>query len=174
MVDGKVLPIHWCEGSVDAASFLAMLKGMVWPAVRASATRKSYWFQQDGASVHCTAEVLAFLASKFGARPKGDLNTEYNWPPYSPYLFPLDFSFWGQSMAHVVRCQPRTIPELRQVVEDFASNLDPVKVRRMARHTRYRAELWVSQAGGHFEQLIKKKQWSFIYIKMPIFVIISI
>ena len=68
LIDGKVLPIHWFEGSVNAASYLAMLKGLVWPAVRASATRKQYWFQQDGASVHCTPEVLAFLASKFGAR----------------------------------------------------------------------------------------------------------
>ena len=92
--------------------------------MRASATRKQYWFQQDGASVHCTPEVLAFLASKFGARVISR-NTEHSWPPYSPDLSPLDFSFWGQAMAHVVRCQPATIPELKQVVEDFASNFDP-------------------------------------------------
>ena len=51
-------------------------------------------------------------------------------------------------MAHVVRCQPATIPELKQVVEDFDSNVDSNKARRMARHTRYRAELYMSQAGG--------------------------
>ena len=156
LVDGKVLPIHWFEGSVDAAAYLAMLQGLVWPAVRASATRKQYWFQQDGASVHCTKEVLAFLASKFGARVISR-NSEHNWPPYSPDLSPLDFSFWGQAMAHVVRCQPATIPELKQVVEDFASNFNTDTARRMARHTRYRAELCVSQAGGHFEHLIKKR-----------------
>ena len=156
MVDKRVLPIHWFEGSVDSAAYLAMLQGLVWPAVRASATRKQYWFQQDGASVHCTKEVLAFLASKFGARVISR-NSEHNWPPYSPDLSPLDFSFWGQAMAHVVRCQPATIPELKQVVEDFASNFDADTARRMARHTRYRAELCVSQAGGHFEHLVKKR-----------------
>ena len=85
LVDGKVLRIHWFEGSVDAAAYLAMLQGLVWPAVRASATRKNYWFQQDGASVHCTAEVLAFLASKFGARVISG-NTEHNWPPYTAQI----------------------------------------------------------------------------------------
>ena len=60
-------------------------------------------------------------------------------------------------MAHVVRCQPATIPELKQVVEDFASNFDPETAKRTARYKRYRSELCVSQAGGHFEHLIKKR-----------------
>ena len=81
--------------------------------------------------------------------------TEHHWPPYSPDLNPLDFSFWSQAMSHVVRCQPTTLQELKEVVEDFASNFDPVKARSMARHTRKRAQLCVDQAGGHFEHLVE-------------------
>ena len=59
-------------------------------------------------------------------------------------------------MAQVVRCQPSTLQELKDVVEDFASNIDPAKVRSMVRHARYRAELCVAEGGGHIEHLVKK------------------
>ena len=135
IVDGVVLPVHWFEGSVDGPTYLGMLQTMVWPAIRGRATRREYWFQQDGASPHCTPEVLAFLASKFGDRVISR-RTEHHWPPYSPDLSPLDFSFWSQAMAHVVRCEPSTLEQLKQVVEDFATNFDPEKARAMARHCR--------------------------------------
>ena len=154
IVDGQVLPVHWFEGSVDGPTYLAMLQTVVWPAIRGRVTRRAFWFQQDGASPHCTGEVLAFLAAKFGDRVISR-RTEHHWPPYSPDLNPLDFSFWSQAMSHVVRCQPTTLQELKEVVEDFASNFDPVMARSMARHTRKRAQLCVDQAGGHFEHLVK-------------------
>ena len=154
IVDGKVLPVHWFQGSVDGPSYLGMLQNIVWPAIKGRATRREYWFQQDGASPHCTAEVLAFLASKFGDRVISR-QTEHHWLPYSPDLNPLDFSFWSQAMAHVVRCEPSTLQELKEVVEDFAINFDPEKAKSMARHTRRRAQLCVQQAGGHFEHLVK-------------------
>ena len=53
------------------------------------------------------------------------------WSPYSPDLNPLDFSFWSQAMAHVVRCEPPTLQELKEVVEDFAINFNPEKARAM-------------------------------------------
>ena len=93
-MDGRVLPVHWFQGSVDAKAYLEMLKEVVWPAIRGRATRREYWFQQDGASPHCTPEVLAFLSSKFGDRVISR-RTEHFWPPYSPDLNPLDFSFWA-------------------------------------------------------------------------------
>ena len=77
--------------------------------------------------------------------------TDHIWPPYSPDLNPLDFSFWSQAMAHVVRCQPATLDDLKNVVNDFALNFDPEKARSMAIHARYRCELCRAQQGGHFE-----------------------
>ena len=40
------------------------------------------------------------------------------------------------------------------MVEDFARNFDSAKARSMARYARYRAELCVSQTGGHIERLV--------------------
>ena len=92
IVDGQVLPVHWFQGSVD---------GLTW---QSRATRRHFWFQQDSASPHCTD--CTFLASKIGDRVISR-RTEHHWPPYSPDLNPLDFSFWSQAMAHAVRCEPK-------------------------------------------------------------------
>ena len=53
-------------------------------------------------------------------------------------------------------CQPSTLDQLKQVVEDFATTFDPEKAKSMARHTKYRAQLCINQAGGHFEHLVRK------------------
>ena len=81
--------------------------------------------EQDSASPHCTD--CTFLASKIGDRVISR-RTEHHWPPYSPDLNPLDFSFWSQAMAHAVRCEPTT---------------------------RRRAQQCVQQAGCHFQHLLK-------------------
>ena len=154
---GKFCQSIGLEGSVDGDVYLDVLKTIVWPAVRGMATRRSYWFQQDGASPHVTAEVMEFLRSKFGDRIISR-KSQHHWPPYIPDLSPLDFSFWSQAMSHVIRVKPKTITDLKNCVEDFANNFDPQKVRSMSRHTRYRAELCVSVDGGHFEHLVKKKK----------------
>ncbi|KAF0292002.1 hypothetical protein FJT64_016980 [Amphibalanus amphitrite] len=44
VVDGKCLPVHWFTGSVNSDAYLEMLQTVVWPAVRARATRHQYWF----------------------------------------------------------------------------------------------------------------------------------
>ena len=156
IVNGKVLPVHWFQANVDSPAYLDMLRTMVWPAIRGMATRHQYWFQQDGASPHCTPDVLSFLADKFGDRVISR-NSDHFWPPYSPDLNPLDFSFWSQAMAHVLRCQPATLEELKTVVNDFALHFDPEKAKSMARHVRYRAQLCKQQNGGHFEDLVRDK-----------------
>jgi hypothetical protein len=154
IVDGRCLPVVWLEGSVNGKVYLnQVLKGTLWPAVKNLATRRQYWFQQDGASCHVTAPCLDFLSSKFDDRIISR-STQHHWPPYSPDLSPLDFSFWNQSMMHIKRCEPRTIPELQRSVEEFASSVGEDQLRRMARHTIKRAALCIQGNGGHFEHLL--------------------
>ena len=33
-VDGKLLPIHWFEGSVNGESYIKMLEDKVWPSAK--------------------------------------------------------------------------------------------------------------------------------------------
>ena len=58
-------------------------------------------------------------------------------------------------MAEVVRCEPGNMDELKDIVNEFAENMDPDLVRRMCAHTRKRAEICVAQKGCHFEHLLK-------------------
>ena len=42
IANGRVLPVYWFEGSVNSDKYLTMLQTMVWPAIRARATRDQY------------------------------------------------------------------------------------------------------------------------------------
>ena len=50
------------------------------------------WFQQDGATPHSAKHVLSWLHETFGVNFIS-FKTEKIWPPHSPDLNPLDFSF---------------------------------------------------------------------------------
>ena len=125
----------------------------MWPAVKNMATKKHYWFQQDDAPCHVSAVVMEFLRSKFNDRIISRGST-HHWSTHSPDLSCLDFSFWSQAIDQVVETEPQTIAELKKVVEDFAASITAEKLRKMARHTRRRAELCVAEKGGYFEHLL--------------------
>ena len=68
-------------------------------------------------------------------------NSEHHWPPYSPDLTCLDFSFWPQAQEQVVRQKPQTSSHLKSIVEEFARSISEEQLRRMARHSRRRTDL---------------------------------
>ena len=150
MVNGKCLPVVWFEGSVNGQVYLELLQNTLWPAVRASATRKQFWYQHDGAPCHVATQCLEFLKSKFGDRILSR-NTKHHWPANSPDLTPMDFSFWTQASNHVKKVKPQSLDAMKRAVEDFAANLDEEAIRKMCRHTRKRALACVSAEGKYFE-----------------------
>ena len=79
---------------------------------------------------------------------------EIEWPSRSPDLNPLDYSFWGQAMKAVWDAQPTSTEELATVVEHFFENVPQNVVRKTVANIRKRAELCISQRGGHFEHLL--------------------
>ena len=66
MVDGKGSQVRWMVDeadrpvSVNGDRYLAMIRNCVWPEVRYRSSRRHFWWQQDGASAHCTAAVPSF------------------------------------------------------------------------------------------------------------------
>ena len=87
LVDVRVLTIRWMDKphhprTVTAESYLNMLCTEVWPEVAQEAGRGCWWFEQDGASVHCTDDILAFLNNKFRRRGVSR-HGEHGWPPSS-------------------------------------------------------------------------------------------
>ena len=65
---------------------------------------------------------MRFLKAKFACRVISR-NSEHHWPPYSPDLTCLDFSFWPQVQKEVVRHKPQTLSQLKSIMEDFARNI---------------------------------------------------
>ena len=109
---------------------LFMLQTVVWPAVSSVATRRGYWFQQDGARPHTTRMVLDWLAQKIGEHVISNL-TDRVWLPRSPDLSPLDFWLWGVCLAELRRSPPGSIEELKETVNAYADSLIPMKSKKL-------------------------------------------
>ena len=101
--------------TVNSQCYVEVLEKF-WAEVPAS-QRKSAWFQQDGASCHCSNISLAWLKERFNTRLVSRRLDTF-WSPHSPDLSPPDFFLWGYLKSKVYRNKPRTIPELQKAVED--------------------------------------------------------
>ena len=110
VIEGQLI-IHWFDNnvSVNGQTYLNMLKEKVWPKIRNLASRRMYWFQQDGAAVHTTKDVREWLNKTFHGRVTSRM-IEHPWPAKSPDLSPLDYWFWNVAMAELRRA-PREILE---------------------------------------------------------------
>ena len=78
---------------------------------------------------------------------------EVIWPPKSPDMNPLDFFLWGHTMSHIFRCQPRTLTDMKDMVDDFCRSLDADLIKKVCRSVHSRAKLCLEQEGGHFEHI---------------------
>ena len=156
LVDGKVL-LHWFDPgqSVNQHVYLDMLKTKVWPFVSHHATRKGYWFQQDGAKAHTAVSVRSWLTQKFHERVISHLMDRI-WPPRSPDLSPLDYWFWGACLQELRRSPPRTIDELKATVEAYAASLTSEEISKAVLDILPRAEACILAEGGAFEYRLKQ------------------
>ena len=74
IVDGKVPVVHPLVDengrklTLNRSGYLDFLREETWLTFSSSATRKGYWWLQDGAPVHCTTEAKKFLAEIFRGR----------------------------------------------------------------------------------------------------------
>ena len=152
LVEGKVLGPVWFEGNMTGEVYREEVLEFVWNKVKGVATRKGYWFMQDGASSHTTNDNMRFLHSKFHDRIISNKN-EVIWPPKSPDMNPLDFFLWGHTMSHIFRCQPRTLTDMKDMVDDFCRSLDADLIKKVCRSVHSRAKLCLEQEGGHFEHI---------------------
>ena len=75
--------------TINGVTYLNMLKGTFHDD-----THPDEWFQQDGATAHTAGEVMAWLNVRFSRRLISH-RSEFQWPPRSPDLSPLDFYLWG-------------------------------------------------------------------------------
>ena len=104
--------------------------------------------------MHTTNDVLDFLQEKFHGRVISN-RLKLSWPAKSPDLNPMDFYFWGAAEAEVFQKKPKTIPELKAIVETYASRIPRDTLLRVADNFVERAKKCNQEDGGHFEYLLK-------------------
>ena len=85
--------------------------------------------------------------------------TDRIWPPRSPDLSPLDFWFWGPCETYVYSKQPENFEELKAYVAEYAASIPEDLVHRVYQNMRKRARACIEAEGGHFEHLLKQKNY---------------
>ena len=102
------------EGTITADKYRRVLEHEFVPGARRCRMLRKYWFMQDGARPHRTAEVFHFLQATFRNRivALGTLaltGHDVEWPPYSPDLNPSDFFLWDYLKDRVFKDVPATL-----------------------------------------------------------------
>ena len=72
---------------------------------------------QELSPMHTTVNSLFYLKVKFSARAVSN-KTDFPWPPKGPDLNPLDFYFRGVAEKEVFDKKPKTLEELKLIVEN--------------------------------------------------------
>ena len=150
LCDGKVIGPVWIEGTMDQYVYREVMEDHVWPVIRHVATRNSLWLMQDGATCHTTRYNMDHLKEKFGNRIISN-KSEQMWPPCSPDCNPLDYFFWGHAMAHIFRCKPSTMAELKVLVNRFGESMDKELIRKVCGSTLDRLRMLEIVKGVNFE-----------------------
>ena len=130
-----------------------MLERLVIPTIRSNGAQRTAIFQQDGARAHTSCEKLAFLKQYFPGRLISN-RTEFQWPPRSPDLSPLDFWSWGHLRNSVyANPRPRTTAELKTKLLKCYEEIPRFMFRHAVLSAQKRAHLCLEAKGKHFENI---------------------
>ena len=155
IVDGEILPVYWFRDahgnavSVQGESYPRMFNEHVYPCIKTKDIWRRWWFQQDGATPHCTNANIEMLNDKFKGRVISR-RAEVVWPSCSPDLNPLDYWFWGYCMNKISREKPETMQEVCEIVERMCRDTPEDMIRRSV-DISARVQLCMANNGGHFQ-----------------------
>ena len=115
--------------------------------------RRNIWFQLDGAPIHTTKRTKYLLNLQFPGRWMGHLGP-IHFPPYSPDLTPLDFSFWSVLRTRVYQQRPATVPHLKDIITQECNAMTAEYIDRICtKEVSRRVQLICEEKGQHIEQL---------------------
>ena len=121
------------------------------PALR---TRKvpirKTWYQQDGATAHCTKHALKLLSNKFGDRIFSG-RTDRIWPPRSLDLNPCDYYLWGRVKEMLYSTTLTNLEELRAKILEMLRGLSHDELAAAINELPSRLQLLRTARGKHFE-----------------------
>lgn len=109
--------------------------------------RAKMHFQHDGASIHSTREVTAWLDNKFNRNWIGRYST-IPWPARSPDITPLDLFLWGYFKNKVYKLRPfRNREHLEECIRHCVASITPSMLRNVRKEFSSRTMLCMEREG---------------------------
>lgn len=146
--DGDGKPIN-----VNGENYCAMLSDFLIPELKRRKKCSKTVFQQDGATSHVTKPVKELLTGTFGSRiiSRG---FEFEWPPNSPDLSPLDFWLWGVLKDRVYTGgKPEDMDELKYRINSALCDFSKTDITQVVNSCIARFEACLQVNGSHFENI---------------------
>lgn len=114
--------------------------------------RANSYLQLDGAPIHGTRPVVAWLENHFPNKWIGRRSPVINWPPRSPDLTPADFFLWGHLKNEVYKTRAGDINELCARITAECNNIPRQVLINVAINNRRRIEKCIELEGGLVEK----------------------
>ena len=132
-----------------------MIKQKVIPAVKRKEVDGNTIFQQDGAPVHCSKVAIEWLTGKFGEDMLITRNSNFQWPPYSPDVNPLDYYFWGHLKSRVYQHPyPKTVVDLKKNIARECRKKRRKQISCAINNLNCRLQYVMARKGEYFEQVM--------------------
>ena len=142
------------NNTVNSQRYREMLNDFFFPRLRAlRIPLATTWFQQDGATAHCSNETLQLLQTKFGDRIISR-RTQQPWPPRSPDLSACDFFLWGYLKSKVYVNAPNSLQDLRRNIERKIQKISRKTQQKVMSNFVWRLQECVRMNGGHLEHVL--------------------
>ena len=141
------------NGTLTGVEYLSMLKEHVELFFRRKRCITTITFQQDGAPPHINNEVKQYLQQRFSGGRVLSRHFEFNWPPRSPDITPMDYFFWGYIKQKVYGDQKfKTLEELKCKIIQVVQNLSSDLLKSVCESVPRRLEALIANNGGHIEK----------------------
>lgn len=113
------------------------------------------YFQQDGATPHCTRETLELLREFFDNRIISR-NTENEYPPRSCDITPCDFFLWPYLKNTIFRTPINDLEELKEKIRERINEINntPQMLSNVSQSIRRRILKCYEEGGGHFTHVL--------------------
>lgn len=151
MHDRIIGPFIFIERNINGDVYCDMLEEYLFPQLDDIEAEKGLvYFQQDGAPPHFSLRVREALDARLGNRWIGR-EGPIPWPPRSPDLTPLDFSFWGHIKNLVYAEKIRDVQHLRERIVNCVATVPPDMLARTWEEVEYRLDVCRATNGAHIE-----------------------
>lgn len=112
---------------------------------------KNSFLMQDGAGIHTSNDALDWINWLWKDRWIGLKSSRLQFPPYSPDLTPMDFSFWSLLKRNVARWDVCTTEELKVAIVKELNLLSKEMIINMCLDVVERCQKCIQNLGGRFE-----------------------